>query len=280
MRRGSGTQEATPRAPAARCCWSFAPRGSSTQWATTGPLDAHCGKERWSRKGKEPPTKPGRAEPRTTAQPLCSVNHLGHHAGAHTTRVNHNGAHATREAHTTRDHQGTRDAHVRPTEWWSAWGGWPVQRVEEWGTWASRTQKRSDTGCGRPKGGGAWAAKNVARPRQQPAEPRYANYWAPLTHKRYPPQPAQPQHTNHWALQTRKRHQQEHWPQRSTECSGPTQHAKGRTGDCPGPRKETATRRNVTQGVSCLRRVVYVNNNKPIHCCYAFQAPRLLACRV
>ena len=27
------------------------------------------------------------------------------------------------------------------------------------------------------------------------------------------------------------------------------QHAKGRTGDCPGPRKETTTRRNVTQGV-------------------------------
>ena len=28
----------------------------------------------------------------------------------------------------------------------------------------------------------------------------------------------------------------------------PTQHAKGRTGDCPGPRKGTTTRRNVTQG--------------------------------
>ena len=32
------------------------------------------------------------------------------------------------------------------------------------------------------------------------------------------------------------------------ESSDPTQHAKGRTGDCPGPRKETTTRRNVTQG--------------------------------
>ena len=30
--------------------------------------------------------------------------------------------------------------------------------------------------------------------------------------------------------------------------SDPTQHAKGRTGDRPGPRKETATRRNVTRG--------------------------------
>ena len=35
---------------------------------------------------------------------------------------------------------------ARPTEWWSAWGGRPVQRVEEWGTWASRTRKRSSGG--------------------------------------------------------------------------------------------------------------------------------------
>ena len=39
-----------------------------------------------------------------------------------------------------------------------------------------------------------------------------------------------------------------HRPQRPTESSNPTQHAKGRTGDCPGPRKGTTTRRNVTQG--------------------------------
>ena len=45
-----------------------------------------------------------------------------------------------------------------------------------------------------------------------------------------------------------QRHQQEHRPQRPTERSDPTQHAKGRTGDCPGPRKETTTRRNVTRG--------------------------------
>ena len=31
--------------------------------------------------------------------------------------------------------------------------------------------------------------------------------------------------------------------------SNPTQHAKGRAGDCPGPRKEATTGRNVTQGV-------------------------------
>ena len=79
--------------------------------------------------------------------------------------------------------------------------------------------------------------------------PQYANYWAPLTRKRHlPPHSAQPRHTNYWAPRTRKRHQREHRPQRPTERSDPTQHAKGRTGDCPGPRKETTTRRNVRRG--------------------------------
>ena len=100
-------------------------------------------------------------------------------------------------------------------------------------------------------GGGSWTAKTVKRPPQQPAHPRYANYWAPLTRKRHiPPHSAQPRHTNYWAPRTRKRHQQEHRPQRPTKCSDPTQHAKGRAGDCPGPRKGTTTRRNVTQGVA------------------------------
>ena len=79
--------------------------------------------------------------------------------------------------------------------------------------------------------------------------PQYANYWAPLTRKRHTmPHSAQPQHTNYWAPRTRKRHQQEHRPQRPTERSDPTQHAKGRTGDRSGPRKGATTRRNVTQG--------------------------------
>ena len=117
------------------------------------------------------------------------------------------------------------------------------------GGWASRTQKHSEAGYGRPVDRGAWTAKTVKRPRQQPAHPQYANYWAPLTRKRHTtPHSAQPRHTNHWALRTRKRHQQEHRPQRPTESSAPTQHAKGRTGHCPGPRKGATTRRNVTQG--------------------------------
>ena len=78
---------------------------------------------------------------------------------------------------------------------------------------------------------------------------QYTNYWAPLMRKRHTmPHPAQPQHTNHWAPRPRKRHQQEHRPQRLIESNNPTQYAKGRTGDCPGPRKETTTRRNVTHG--------------------------------
>ena len=129
------------------------------------------------------------------------------------------------------------------------YGGRLGQRVEEQGTWASRTQKHSEAGYGWPVDRGAWTAKPVKRPRQQPAHPQYANYWVPLTHKRHTmPHSAQPQHTNYWAPRTQKRHQQEHRPQRPTESSNPTQHVKGRTGDCPGPRKGATTVRNVTQG--------------------------------
>ena len=129
------------------------------------------------------------------------------------------------------------------------YGGLPQQRVEEQGTWASHTQKHSKAGYGRPVDKGVWTAKTVKRPQQQPAHPQYANYWALLTRKRHTmPHSAQPQHTKYWAPQTRKRHQQEHRSQRPAESSNPTQHAKGRTGDCLGPRKGTTTRRNVTQG--------------------------------
>ena len=122
-------------------------------------------------------------------------------------------------------------------------GGW-VGVLEILGGWVSKTPPTLHSG------GGVWTAKTVKRPRQQPAHPQYANYWAPLTRKRHiPPHPAQPQHTNDRAPRTRKRHQREHRPQRPTERSAPTQHAKGRTGDCPGPCKETATRRNATRGV-------------------------------
>ena len=127
------------------------------------------------------------------------------------------------------------------------YGGRPGQRVEEQGTWAA--QKHSEAGYGRPVDRGVWTAKPIKRPRQQPAHPQYANYWAPLTRTRHTmPHSAQSQHANYWAPRTRKRHQQEHRPQQPTESSDPTQHAKGRTGDRPGPCKGATTRRNVTQG--------------------------------
>ena len=114
------------------------------------------------------------------------------------------------------------------------YGGRPGQRAEEQGTGVS--QKHSEAGYGRPVDRGVWTAKTVKRPRQQPAHPQYANYWAPLTRKRHIlPHSAQPQHTNYWA-------NAETTPARALA------HAKGRTGDRPGPRKGTTTRRNVTQG--------------------------------
>ena len=193
------------------------------------------------------PTK-AKAKAKAKALPPPPGQQLGGYlAGAHATHVNH-------EVHATRNQQGMCPAHAQPAEWGIVRGGRPGQCVEEQGTWAPHTRKRSEAGCGRPEDGGVGTPKTVKRPPQQPAPPQYANYWALLTRKRHiPPRPAQPQHTNHWAPRTRKRHQQEHRPQRPTESSDPTQHAEGRTGDCPGPRKETTTRRNVTQGVVCVQ---------------------------
>ena len=140
---------------------------------------------------------------------------------------------------------------------------------EEQGTWASRTRDRSEAGCGRPEAGGVWAAKTVSRPPQQPAQPPVCHLLGPADaqtahHATFSTAPAhQPlgsanaettvqgpvkNQQSDGVSHSGKRHQQEHRPQRPTESSDPAQHAKGRTGDCPGPRKETTTRRNVTQG--------------------------------
>ena len=127
--------------------------------------------------------------------------------------------------------------------WWTAGTG----RGETGHLGRTETQRgRLWTACGRRCVDGK---HSQTAPTTTSTYPQYANYWAPLTRKRHiPPHPAQPRHTNDWAPRTRKRHQREHRPQRPTERSDPTQHAKGRTGDCPGPRKGTATRRNVTRG--------------------------------
>ena len=129
------------------------------------------------------------------------------------------------------------------------YGGQSGQRVEEQGTWASRTQKHSRgrlwTACGQRR---VDSKKQSNDPGDNQHNLNTPTTGWPLTRKRHTmPQPAQPRHTNYWAPLTRKRHQQEHRPQRPTERSNPTQHAKGRTGDCSGPRKG-ATRRNITQG--------------------------------
>ena len=106
-----------------------------------------------------------------------------------------------------------------------AYGGRPGQRVEEQGTWASRTQKHSEAGYRRPVDRGAWTAKTVKLPPQQPAHPQYANYWVLLTRKRPTmPHSAQPQHTNYWL---RERGNDTN---KSTGCSG---------------RQKAATRRNM-----------------------------------
>ena len=44
------------------------------------------------------------------------------------------------------------------------YGGRSGQRVEEQGAWASRTQKHSEAGYGRPVDRGVWTAKTVKRP--------------------------------------------------------------------------------------------------------------------
>ena len=59
--------------------------------------------------------------------------------------------------------------------------------------------------------------QNRKRPRNDQHNPQCANYWAPLT---------------------RQRHHKEHQPQRPSERSNPTQHAKGRRVTVRGPGKE------------------------------------------
>ena len=72
------------------------------------------------------------------------------------------------------------------------YGGRPGQRVEEQGTWASRTQKHSEAGYGRPVDRGG-QQKQSNDPGNNQHNPQYANYWAPLTRKRHiPPHSAQP----------------------------------------------------------------------------------------
>ena len=118
------------------------------------------------------------------------------------------------------------------------------------GTWASRTQKHSEARYRRPVDRGAWTAKMTPATTSTSSMRQLLGATDAQTAHHATFSTAPTQHTNYWAPQMRKRHQQEHWPQRPTESSDPTDHAKGRTGDCPGPRKGTTTRQNVTKGVA------------------------------
>ena len=70
--------------------------------------------------------------------------------------------------------------------------------------------------------------------------------------------PTANQHTNHWAPRTRKRHQQEHRPQRPTESSDPTQHAKGRTGE---QQPDGMSHRTARTRISWWEKMKFTNGN-------------------
>ena len=211
VRRVWGTQRANPGAPAAQGLCPSTLRGTCTQSATTGAPDAFHAATSARRGSGTQGTNSGAP----AAQRRCSSAPRGSCAQ------------------------------------WATAGARAGQ-----GTWGSRTRKHREAGYGRPENRGAWTAKTVKRPPQQPAQPpvrqllgatdaqtacHATSSTAPAHRPLFAPRTRKQQ-------RTRKQHQQEHWPQRPTESSDPTQHAKGRTGDRPGPRTETTTRRNVTQG--------------------------------
>ena len=157
------------------------PRGSSTQWATTGAPEAPCGAvsarsgsgtqraNPGARAVQHPRSPVPRGSGTQWATPLGPLwkGVVGHEREGTSNKpgwaeprmtarppcsVNHPGhhagAHATRVnhngAHATRNHQGARHAHARPREWWSARDGRPGQCAEEWGTRGSHTRNRGE----------------------------------------------------------------------------------------------------------------------------------------
>ena len=158
-RREWGTQRANPGAPAAQSLCLPVPGGPSAQWATTGAPEAFGGATSVQRGSGTRGANPGAH----AARHLCSSTLRGPCAQWATT--------GAPDAHATRNQQGTRPAHARPTEYGSVGGGWPGQCVEKHGTWASCTRKHSKAGCGRPKDGGVWTAKTVKQPRNNQHNP-------------------------------------------------------------------------------------------------------------
>ena len=150
----------------------------------------------------------------------CSVKHPGHHAGAHGTRVNH-------EVYATRNQEGHA---LRTCDSWSG-GAYVVDHWDNaWGSRAPGPHTHGNTARQVVDG----LRTEVCGQQKQSNNPRN-NQHNPST-----PKTGLHKHGNDTSRST---------GQRPTESSDLTQHAKGRTGDCPGPRKETTTRRNATQGV-------------------------------
>ena len=133
-----------------------------------------------------------------------------------------------------------------PTQWWGACapragqhageahGRPPGRRMKGQKCCAAHTRKRGEACGGKPECGGEWAAKSrKTTPTPGPTPTTTPTSTTPVC-----------QLLGSSDAETGKKRP----PQQPTDRSNPTQHAKGRTGDCPGPRIETATRRNVTQG--------------------------------
>ena len=129
------------------------------------------------------------------------------------------------------------------------YGGRPGQRVEKQGTWASRTQNHSEADCRWPEDRGAWTAKTVKRP---PATTSTSSIRQLLG-------AADAQTAHHATSSTAPTRQllgsanAETTPARAPAAAAdrkqrPDTTCEGKNGDCPGPCKGRATRRNVTQG--------------------------------
>ena len=174
------------------------------------PLEMSC----WPGKGRNfRQSQAGKDNSAGTAQrkPPC------HHRGAHDTRVNHYGARTAHGgAHDTRgNHEGAWVEQLGLTH--------PEPQRGMW--WTTRMRR------------GVGSKGRKTTPTTTSAAPvRQLLALLPLLLLLL------------LLLLTRKRHHQEHRPQQPSERSDQTQHAKGRADDCPRPHKETATRRNVTQG--------------------------------
>ena len=161
--------------------------------------------------------------------------------GARATHVNHKRVHATRGgAHDTHgNHEGARNAHVRHAQGWRNWAPYTRHRGEAGGG-------RAAPGCCFLTAAVACVPAGVVSVLAEPSIWRTrgcagccgGGFTVFAAHS--PP---------HSGLMSRcvsvcVR----------PKCSTPPRvglAAKGRTGDSPGPRQETATRRNVTQGVRC-----------------------------